>query len=122
MTSRIASIGVMYPPAMREMLIMPQTGGAYDSQGRYCAPPSQLDTYAVSENVKMVSQHQHMQKQEFDALKQVLIDDFAELETRIKDAMSLMHYTIQFYPGVMKEWRTAQDAKVRIGVSDDPPK
>ncbi len=118
--TELVNIGVMYPPAMREMLLMPQTGGAYDQQGRYCAPPAQVDAYAVSENVKLLSQHQGQQKIEFDQLKNALIDKFEGLDRTIKDAMAFMYYTMQYHPNVVHEFKTAQKAKVRIGVGDTP--
>lgn len=109
------------PPTMQPMQREARAGsqGHYDSQGRYCAPQTEISFSALESNVSMLNAHQQTQWSEHAETMRLIDEKFEELERRIKDAMSLMHYTIQFHPQVVADWQTVDKAKVRIGVDNE---
>jgi hypothetical protein len=106
------------PPPMVAMQREARQGSAghYDQQGRYCAPATEVSFSALEQNINALHDYQHTQWTERVEILRLLDEKFTEMEQRIQDALSLMQYTVQFYPEVMTEWRTAQKVKVRIGV------
>ena len=81
---------------------------------------AKVDFDVLGENMRRVDNYMQAQQQTELHVRRKIDEKFEEMEHRIKDAMSLMYYTLQFYPGVVAEFQLAQKAKVRIGVGDSP--
>jgi len=111
----------VHPPTPPSLLNInrqaePNNLGYYDHQGRYCAPATEISFIALEKNLRILFDHQQAVHSDAIEIRRVMDDRIKEMETRIQDAMSLMHYTIQFYPYVVNEWQTAQKTKMRLGV------
>ena len=79
-----------------------------------------VDLDVLGQNMRHIDKYMQQQQSTERDVRIAIDEKFEELERRIKDAMSLMHYTLQFYPGVVAEFQLAQKAKKRIGVGDSP--
>lgn len=108
------------PPAMQPMQRAAQSSsnntGHYDSQGRFCAPETEISFSALQLNISALHAHQQTQWSEEAENRRLIDEKFAELERNIKDAISLMHYTAKYHPNVIQEFEAAKRTKVRIGV------
>lgn len=111
---KLEEVVFVYPPVIKHMVMTTNEPSRYDNQGRWCSPPSQLDVFAVSENVTALNHHQEAHRQQMEQLKAATIEKIAELESRVQDAMALMYYTMKYYPNVVEEFRAAEKTKVRI--------
>ncbi len=79
-----------------------------------------VDVEVLGHNIRHIDNYMQLHQQNERDTRIAIDDKFEEMERRISDAMSLMHYTIQFHPQIVNDWRMVEKSKVRIGVGDTP--
>lgn len=80
-----------------------------------------VDLDVLGQNMRHIDNFMSQYQQTDRTMRTAIDEKFEDMERRIQDAVSLMHYTLQFYPVVVNEWQVAQRAKQRLEVSDTVP-